>query len=170
MSEPQIEDRAEQPYLGIRREVTEGVPAVADTAFPQLFGWLGQHGIEPAGPPFIRYHEVDAAGEPLEIEVAAPVTGGAPDADGPVRPGVLPAGRYVTLVHEGPYTSDEVPDLRDAQAALRAWIEREGIVTSRPSERGSTLPCSVEHYRVGPPIEPDWTKWETELAHLVVDS
>jgi hypothetical protein len=32
-----------------------------------------KHGVEPAGPPFIRYHEVDHDGEPLEIEVAAPV-------------------------------------------------------------------------------------------------
>jgi effector-binding domain-containing protein len=170
MSEPKIEDRTEQPYVGIRREVTDGIPAVVDTAFPQLFGWLGQHGIELAGPPFIRYIEVDHEGEPLEIEVAAPVGGGAPADDGPVQPGVLPAGRYVTLLHQGPYTSDEVPDLADAQIALREWVDQEGIVTNRPSERGFSLPCCVEHYRVGPPIEADWTKWETELAYLVVDS
>src|SRR5919106_5867516 len=100
MTEPQIEKRTEQAYVGIRSAVTNGVPAVADTAFPQLFAWLGQHGIEPAGPPFIRYHEVDHDGEPLEIEVAAPVADGAePDEDGPVRAGVLPAGRYATLLH-----------------------------------------------------------------------
>jgi hypothetical protein len=62
-----------------------------------------------------------------------------------------------------------VPDLGDAQAALRDWIEKEGIVTSRPSERGSSLPGCVEHYKGGPPHEQDWTKWETELAYLVVE-
>ena len=170
MTEPQIEQRDALPYLGIRSEVTNGLPAVVDRSFPQLFAWLGQHGIEPAGPPFIRYHEVDHDGEPLEIEVAAPVADGAePDEDGPVRAGVLPAGRYVTLLHTGPYRHDDVPDLGDAQAALRDWIEKEGIVTSRPSERGSSLPCCVEHYKVGPPHEQDWTKWETELAYLVVE-
>jgi GyrI-like small molecule binding domain len=162
MSEPKIEKRPEQGYVGIRREVTDGLPAVVDQAFPQLFGRLGEQGIEPAGPPFIRYHEVDHAGEPLEIEVAVPVAGEAP--------GVLPAGRYVTLLHTGPYSSDDVPDLGDAQAAMREWTEREGIATSRPSERGSSLPCCVEHYRIGPPLEADWTRWETELAYLVVES
>jgi effector-binding domain-containing protein len=170
MTEPQIEQRDALPYLAIRSEVTNGVPAVADTAFPQLFAWLGQHGIEPAGPPFIRYLEVDHAGEPLEIEVAAPVASGAEPEDGdPVSAGLLPAGRYVTLLHTGPYRSDDLPDLGDAQAALRGWIEKEGIVTSRPSERGSSLPGCVEHYKVGPPLEQDWTKWETELAYLVVE-
>jgi hypothetical protein len=68
-----------------------------------------------------------------------------------------------------PLVSDDVPDLGDAQGALRGWIEKEGIVTSRPSERGSSLRCCVEHYKVGPPMEQDWTKWETELAYLVVE-
>jgi len=27
----------------------------------------------------------------------------------------------------------------------------------------------VEHYRIGPPMEADWTKWETELAYLIVE-
>ena len=169
MTEPQIQQRDALPYLAIRSEVTDGVPAVADTAFPQLFAWLGQHGIEPAGPPFIRYLEVDRDGEPLEIEVAAPVANGAPEGDGQVRAGTLPAGRYVTALHTGPYRHDDVPDLGDAQAALRTWTEQQGITTGRPSERGLSLAACVEHYKVGPPMEQDWTKWETELAYLVVE-
>jgi effector-binding domain-containing protein len=170
MSEPQIEERAERPYLGIRSEVpSDGIRAVVDRAFPQLFGWLSEHGIQPSGPPFIRFHELDRAGEPLEIESAAPVGDGAAPDEGPVRPGVLPAGRYVTLLHVGPYTHDSVPDLADAQAALRGWTEEHGIVCSRPSDRGESLPCCVEHYRIGPPMEADWTKWETELAYLIVE-
>ena len=62
-----------------------------------------------------------------------------------------------------------MPDLGDAQAALRAWIDEEGILTGRPSERGSSLAACVGHYRVGPPMEADWTKRETELAYLVVE-
>lgn len=170
MTEPQIRQRDEQPYLGIRSEVTKGVAAVVDSAFPQLFAWLAEHGVTPSGPPFIRYREVDNAGEPLGIEVGAPVGGGdAPNDGGPVRAGVLPAGRYATLLHVGPYRSEEVPDLSQAQAALRSWTEANGLHVSLPSERGSSLPCCVEHYRIGPPAEKDWTKWETELAYLVVE-
>jgi effector-binding domain-containing protein len=170
MTEPQIQQRDALPYLAIRSEVTNGIPAVVDRTFPQLFAWLGQHGIEPAGPPFIRFLEVDHDGEPLEIEVAAPVANGAePEDGGPVSAGTLPAGRYATLVHIGPYRHEEVPDLGEAQATLKSWTEQEGIVTGRPSERGSSLAACVEHYRIGPPMEADWTKWETELAYLVVE-
>jgi effector-binding domain-containing protein len=170
MTEPKIEDRTEQPYLAIRSEVTNGIPAVVDRTFPQLFAWLGQQGVEPAGPPFIRYLEVDNQGEPLEIEVAAPVAGATdPPEDAPVRANTLPGGRYATLIHTGPYRHDDVPDLGDAQAALKSWTEQEGIVTGRPSGRGSSLAACVEHYRIGPPMEADWTKWETELAYLVVE-
>jgi effector-binding domain-containing protein len=170
MTEPQIQQRDALPYLAIRREVTNGIPAVVDQAFPQLFAWLGRHGVGPAGAPFIRYLEVDHQGEPLEIEVAAPVEGAAePPDDAPVRADTLPAGRYATLVHTGPYRSEDVTDLGDAQVALRSWTEEQGIATGRPSERGSSLAACVEHYRIGPPMEADWTKWETELAYLVVE-
>ena len=75
----------------------------------------------------------------------------------------------MTVFHVGPYTHDSVPDLTDAQAALRDWTEEHGIVCSRPSGRGESLPCCVEHHRIGPPMEADWTKWETELAYLIVE-
>jgi RNA polymerase sigma-70 factor, ECF subfamily len=171
MTEPQIQQRHEQPYLGIRSEVPAGrIRAVVDRAFPQLFRWLGERGIQPSGPPFIRYYEVDEAGEPREIESAAPVAdrGAAPD-EGPVRAGVLPAGRYVTVLHVGPYTHDSEPDLTDARAALKDWTEANEIVCSRPSDRGELLPCYAEHYRIGPPMEADWTKWENELVYLIVE-
>ena len=169
MTEPQIQQRDELPYLAIRSEVTNGIPAVVDKTFPQLFAWLGQNDVEPAGPPFIRFLEIDNNGEPLEIEVAAPVADAAPEGEGEVRADTLPAGRYATLIHTGPYRKEDVPDLVDAQAALRTWTEQQGIVTGRPSERGSSLAACVEHYRIGPPMEADWTKWETELAYLVVE-
>jgi DNA gyrase inhibitor GyrI len=169
MTEPQIQQRDALPYVAIRSEVTNGIPAVVDHTFPRLFAWLGEHGIAPAGPPFIRFLEVDRQGEPLEIEVAAPVAEGA-EPGGSVTAGILPAGRYATLLHSGPYRHDDVQDLGDAQAALRSWTEQQGIVTGRTSERGTALACCVEHYRVGPPMEQDWTKWETDLAYLVVES
>jgi effector-binding domain-containing protein len=156
MTKPQIEERPKQPYLGITCEITEGVPAAVDHSFPRLFAWLGRHGVEPAGPPFIRYRELDESGEPLLLDVGAPVAGERPGG-GPVDAGVLPAGRYVTLLHIGPYRSEELLDLSAARDSLRAWIEESGIATA----------FLVEHYRIGPPLESDWTKWETELAYLV---
>lgn len=89
--------------------------------------------------------------------------------NGRVRADVLPAGRYVTLLHVGPYSSTTVPDLGAARAALEEWATKHGIVYSRQTDRGSALPGCVDHYRIGPAEEPDHSKWETELACLVVE-
>jgi effector-binding domain-containing protein len=165
---PQIQNRPEQPYLAIACDVTDGVPAAVDDAFPELFGWLAEQGVVPAGPPFIRTNEVDRAGEPLQIEVAAPVANAAA-VDGRVHAGVLPAGRYVTSMHVGPYRSETLPDLGAARAALVGWMEENGIAYSRATDRGSALACCVEHFHVGPVEEPDFTKWETEFAYLIAE-
>jgi effector-binding domain-containing protein len=166
--EPQIDERAAQPYLAIWCHVTDGVPAAVDQAFPELFSRLAADGIAPAAPPFIRLHEVDEDGEPLELEVAVPVPGDA-SGDDRLRRDSLPAGRYVTKLHVGPYRSETEPDLGDARVALIAWMERQGIAYSRPSERGRALPCAVDHLRVSPGTEPDYSKWETEIAYLIID-
>jgi effector-binding domain-containing protein len=168
MTEPQIEQRPAQPYLGIAGRITDSVPAFVDKAFPELFRWLGEHEVKPSGPPFIRFRELDAQREPLEIEVAAPVDGNA-DGDERVRSGSLPAGRYLTLLHRGPYRSESAPDLATARERLIAFAADQGLVYSRNTKRGTTLPCALERYLVGPVEEPDFTKWETEFAYLVLD-
>lgn len=168
MSEPQIELRPAQPYLGIAGAITDGVPAFVDSVFPELFSWLGAHGVEPAGPPFIRFRELDTDGEPLELDVGAPVDTDA-RGDERVRADALPAGRYLTLMHIGPYRSETLPDLAVARERLTSWAAREGIVYSRETDRGSALPCCVERYLIGPPAEADFSKWETEFAYLILD-
>src|SRR5215207_306240 len=168
MTEPEIQQRPALPYLGIAGRITDGVPAFVDRAFPELFAWLRKHAVEQAGAPFIRYRELDAAGEPLQIEVGAPVDG-TPQGDDRVRVGALAAGRYLTLTHVGPYRSDTLPDLAAARERLVGWAEQRGLVYSRQTDRGSTLPCCVERYLVGPVDEPDFTTWETEFAYLVLD-
>lgn len=149
-TEPQVSERPAQPYLGLRREVTDGVSATVDGAFPELFRRLSAAGVQPAGPAFIRFLAVDDEGDPTELELAVPV-----DADAATD--ALPAGRYATLVHVGPYRSETQPDLAVARATLQDWAEREGL----------TVSGYLEHYRIGPVEEPDYAKWETELAFLV---
>lgn len=71
----------------------------------KVFGWLDAHEVAPAGGPFWKYDVVDMDRE-LEVEVgvpvASPVTG-----DARVHVGVLPAGRYATVIHFGPYSGLE---------------------------------------------------------------
>jgi effector-binding domain-containing protein len=164
MSEPQIEHRDEQPYLAVGGEATHGVADFADTAFPELFGWLGRQGIQPLGPPFIRYRELDENGEPLRLEVGVPVADEA-NGDARVHRATLPEGDYLTLTHVGPYRSQTEPDLAAARERLVTWAEERGVVY----RDGSTLHCVLEHYVVGPVDDPDFSNWVTVFAYLVVE-
>jgi effector-binding domain-containing protein len=164
-NEPQIEQRAEQPYAGIRMRVTmDGLPGAVDQGFPELFGWLAEHGVAPAGPPFIRYHVIDMERE-LEIELGVPADVAA-EADGRVRPGVLPAGRYVVLRHTGPYDG-----LIASNAALQEWAAEHGVaLDSLDTPDGSSWRGRVEHYLTNPAEEPDPSKWEVDVAYLTTDA
>jgi effector-binding domain-containing protein len=167
MSEPQVSLREAEPYLGIRAPVTHGIREFADGAFPELFGWLFENGVTPAGPPFLRYYEVDRGGEPLEVEAGVPVEAAPANTNGRVRPAMLPAGRYLTSLHVGPYTSDAMPDLADARAELVAWARENGVVYGTETERGLEFPCALERFIVGPAEDPDFTTWRTEFAYLI---
>jgi effector-binding domain-containing protein len=154
---PQVERRSAQPYVAIPAHVTTEAEfrQAADRGFPELYGWLAQQGVEPTGPPFIRFLAFDSSGEPRDVELAAPVGAELP-AEGRIRAGALPAGRYVTFLHVGPYTHATEPGLAAAHATVRGWAEEQGIA----------LDGCVEQYRIGPMEESDFSKWETELAYL----
>ena len=164
MSQPvRIELRTAQPYAGIRVRVSmDGISGAVDKAFPELFGWLAAQDIPAAGPPFIRYLVVDMAAE-LQIELAVPVSVDISGAER-VQPGVLPAGRYVTLRHTGPYDG-----LVASNAALQQWArEQEITFDSWDSPAGSVWRGRAEHYLTNPSAEPDPAKWEVDVAYLAL--
>lgn len=165
--EPQIIEREAMRYAGLVREVTEGMAAAVDDGFPRLFARLGERGAEPAGPLLIRYLEVGHGGEPLRIELGVPVVSPiAPDEL--LRPGELPAGSYAALTHHGPYRHETVPDLSAAVARFERWAHDHGVTfAGEPTERGISPAASVERYLVGPPAEPDWRRWRTEILRLI---
>ena len=154
--EPKIEQRSTQPYAGIRETTApDGIPAVVDAGFPELFGWLAERGLEPAAAPFIRYH---ALGETLDLELGVPLAATV-ESGGRVAPGELPAGRWATTVHVGPYGG-----LQAAWDAFGTWVREQG---AEPDADGATYRGFVEHYRTDPSTGPDSAKWETELALLL---
>jgi effector-binding domain-containing protein len=162
-SAPEIETRAEQPYVAVRAKVTMGEIAAFARRFGEVFGWLDRHGLAPAGPPFFKYNVIDMARE-LEMEAGVPVATAA-DGDDEMVAGVLPAGRYATLTHVG-----HPSELMAATKALLDWAAEQGLTWDvTPSEDGDRWACRLENYLTDPDQEPDMNKWVTQLAFKLAD-
>jgi effector-binding domain-containing protein len=135
-SAPEIETRAEQPYVAVRAKVTMGEIAAFARRFGEVFGWLDGHGLVPAGPPFFKYNVIDMARE-LEMEAGVPIAA-AIGGDDQMVSWVLPAGRYATLTH----VSIQVLGLGVAASnrGLRSSVGRGAAVAG---ERGFRDDCGL---------------------------
>ncbi|MFI1939360.1 GyrI-like domain-containing protein [Streptomyces purpureus] len=160
----QVVERAEQPYVFVRRSVRmDGFAEIADR-LPELIGWLMNRGIEVTDAPFFRFNTVDMTGE-SDVEAGVPVAE-APEPEGDIGVAVLPAGRYATARHLGH------PDGLFAVAeALRAWAAARGLEWDmiREPDGAERWGCRIESYRTDPRVEPDPARWETELAFRLAD-
>jgi hypothetical protein len=168
-SQPQVETLAAQPYVAVRGEVTpDTFRSFVDSNFGRPIQWLASKNLAMTGAPFIRYLSVDGDGEPAEIEIAAPVAEPVVPDDGLIA-GELPAGRYVTYLHVGPYQHDELDDLRDAERIVPEWAEGQGIELAATEQPGGglALGASAEHYLVDPVSESDYRKWQTRIVMLI---
>jgi len=87
------------------------------------------------------------------------------EGDGRVLAGVLPSGRYATLRYTGH------PDgLVGATASLLEWAAQQGLTfDARPAEGGERWGARLEIYETDPAVEPDMSKWTTQLAFRLSD-
>jgi effector-binding domain-containing protein len=160
---PQITERAEQPYVAIRAHVTMAELSGLADRFGEVFGWLGARGIAPAGAPFFRYNVIDMERQ-LEVEAGIPVPQ-VVDGDGPVMSGTLPAGRYATAIHAGPYDG-----LVPAVAALLAWAAQQDVQWDMTvADDGEHWGSRLEIYLTDPSQLPDPSTWQTELVFRLAD-
>src|SRR5260370_36301847 len=124
MTEPKIEDRKVQPYMGIRTRVPmQELDVVIPQCIGEVFALLGKQGVAPVHAPFVRYHVINMP-EMLDIEIGIPVASALPD-EGRIHGGVLPAGRYASLIYTG------VDNGGQANAALLDLGTRNGTVWGR---------------------------------------
>ena len=161
VSEPRIDYRAEKPYMGIRAQVPmKGWFKVVDKLRREMFVWLKQHRVSPAGPPFLRYHVSDMSGE-MDIEVGIPVATALPG-DGRVSAAVLPEGRYASVIYVGHGLT--------GNKALIEWAKVNSIAWDRWEDpKGDAFRSRCETYLTDPQIEPRKTKWEIEVAIKLAD-
>ena len=162
-TEPMLEDRSEQHYMGIRTQTA--MTALGDV-IPQLldevYSWLEKQSVAPAGAPLMRYHVIDMAGK-LDIELGVPVAS-ALSGDDHVALGVLPAGRYGTLIYTG------ITNGVQGNKALLDWAAEHGIMwDTYESDKGDGFGARYESYLTDPADEPDQAKWETEVAIRLAD-
>ena len=159
ITSPKIVERGEQPYVAVKSVVTmKEIGAVAGKFLGEVFGWVAGHGLTPAGAPFFKYNVIDME-RGLEIEFDVP-TANLVEGDDGVLAGVLPQGRYASLLHRGPYGQ-----LYDINAALLDWIKEQGFTMDvNESPQGDRFGCRLEIYLTDPAVEKDPEKWETEVA------
>lgn len=163
VSEPKLEDRSAQHYVGIRNQIphTE-LPTVIPQSIDEVMDWLQKQGIQPTGAPFIRYHVIDMAAR-LDIEVGWPVAK-ALSGNGRIAPGVLPAGRYAALVYRG------VENGIKGNGVLIDWANENGIKWDRWDDpNGDAFASRYEIFLTGPEDDPDPAKWDTEVAIKLAD-
>jgi len=161
VGKPKIDERPEQQYMGIRTQTPfKGMFSVVTKLFKEINGWTKKQGIEPAGPPFLRYHVIDMEGD-MDIEVGIPVKKPM-SGDGRVCPGVLPGGRYASLIYIGNgYTGNKT---------LIVWAKENGLAWDRWDDpKGDAFHSRYEAYLTDPKIEPRKTKWEVEVAIKLAD-
>jgi effector-binding domain-containing protein len=99
----------------------EKLPDVMGACYAEIMGYLGPLGIQPAGPPFAVYYNMDMSS--LDVEIGFPVAPG-PEGRGRIRPGKIPGGRAAVAVHTGPYAQ-----LAETYDRMLAFILEQGLET-----------------------------------------
>ncbi|MFH1149155.1 MAG: MerR family transcriptional regulator [Actinomycetota bacterium] len=148
-SEVETKDLANQPVLSIRFKTSmAGIGDAVGVAFGKIFGYLGQTGTPPAGPPFALYYDMEMKEEDIDMEICVPVSGETEGA-GEVVGRVVPGGSAVSTMHAGPY--DQVGG---AYEALMTWMKENGYEPAGPAR---------EVYLVGPDKVQDPAEYRTEV-------
>jgi hypothetical protein len=148
------------PTLGIRLITPfAGMLKVRDTLLKELYTWLDQHAVNGFHAFFLRLHVIDMKGN-MDLEVGVTLDS-AHDGDARVRPGVLPAGKYVTLTYRE-------HDLR-ANALLQKWAADQGIAFDRTaSPEGDIWLSRYEAYITDPRSEKHKKAWQIQLNFLTL--
>jgi effector-binding domain-containing protein len=133
----QIEQEEAMPIqeVVIKKVPAQTIASVRDTVaavgiaqlFGELFGYLGQRGLGPAGPPMSIYYDEEFRENAIDAEIAAPVAGKVPEG-GRIKVRELPAiAQAASIIHEGGYE-----DIGGTYGQLLKWIEANGYRITGP--------------------------------------
>jgi effector-binding domain-containing protein len=157
---PRFEIRQPQSYAAIRLKTRrENLAVEAPKLIGEVAKWLAKNRVAPGGPPLIRYLSI---GNDETVDVEIGIGTSEPAGGGKIHVGTLPRGKYLTLIHTGPYDR-----LVNTTAALLEWAKANDVTWDfHVGPSGTTWKARVEHYLTDPEEQPDPAKWETKLAFL----
>lgn len=163
-SEPKIEQRSAQPYAAVRLQVPIPFGKYLQPAWAKVQKWIAAQGLE-NGPSIIRYLTTDMSTK-LDIEVGFfvdQVVPGSPE----IVTGIIPAGRYATLLYTGSYKGKGV---YKANVAIVEWAKMNGVVWKQVHQDGvEWWDARLEIYLTDPDLEKDPKKFQTLLAFQVAE-
>ena len=156
---PKTEERRPQAYIYVPFTVTmRELQKPAREGFPQLFDYIGKHGLTPISPPFYNYRRIDMAAT-LDVEAGIAIEAAGPQ-EASVKTGILPGGKFIGLSWVGH------PDkLETVTGMLIGWThltQQEFDMEQRPD--GDHFACRLEIYETDPDEVPDMEEWVTTLS------
>ena len=162
-TKPIVEERPERYTAGIRLKAPRrDFKKVIPPTLTEVLGWVREHGVGIGDPPFMRLYVINMEGL-MDMELGVPVARSI-QPDGRIVPGVLPAGRYASLIYTG----------RDrgyaGNGVLIRWGEKQGLRWDAWDDpAGHAFACRYEAFLTDPADEPDHKKWRTEVAIKLAD-
>lgn len=155
---PKLERLPLQKYIAVRKSVAKGqLSRSIRDGIGQVAAWLAGHGVQPAGPPFVRYLVVNMP-EHFDVEIGFPV-GDSTKATAPLVAGVFPAGRYVTCTYTGNYDG-----LEGATGLVLGWAQRNHLALAHaPGKNGDAWKARAEIYLTDPSREKNPHKYQTRI-------
>ena len=119
----EVEEKKVQHALSIRKIASaQNLPQALGEAYMRIMQYIGELGENPVGAPYTAYFNMDM--QNLDIEIGFPVTKKLPE-KGDIRPSEIPAGKYASCIHTGPYS-----EIEPAYNILTKWVDDNGYEPS----------------------------------------
>lgn len=163
MTKIMIAARKPQPCAAIVLRLRQ--PEIAQKAPPliaDVIAWVEAHGGAMTGAPFFNYINF-YPDETMDMQVGMP-TAVLMGAKGEVSTGILPGGRYASLVHDGPYR-----ELHEANRALGDWAKSSGHKLDGTVDRDRFVNATRMEIYLRDPEESPSGNPVTEVAFRLAD-
>ncbi|HHV19642.1 MAG TPA: GyrI-like domain-containing protein [Thermoanaerobacterales bacterium] len=115
----ELTEESEQPVLSMRTVTSvSNLPQVLGHAYHAIINYLQQKGLQPSGPAFTAYYNMDM--ENLDVEMGFPVAKKIPG-QGEIKSSVIPEGKQVSCLYKGSYQ-----ECGPVYEAMTKWMQEKG--------------------------------------------